>query len=145
MSVHADYLGPALSREGRREIIAEAIERLRPHAEKFKAIAVTGMSGLLIGPAIADALDKDVIIVRKNENCHARYGPVEGALCSTYCIVDDMTCSCDTLRTIINKLAMSKEFKDARPVSIYLYLEHYRSVFCFEELSIPNWSHRGDD
>jgi adenine/guanine phosphoribosyltransferase-like PRPP-binding protein len=49
--------------------LAETVERtvadLRPHADKFDSIAVTGMSGVVVGSPVSLALGKPLVIVRK--------------------------------------------------------------------------------
>ncbi len=52
--------------------------RMADEALRFDSIAVTGISGMLIGPMLAMTLGKGLIIVRKGEeSCHS-YSMVEG-------------------------------------------------------------------
>jgi adenine/guanine phosphoribosyltransferase-like PRPP-binding protein len=80
----ADHLRQALNPELRQKIVEVAVNELQH--ETFDAIVCTGVSGLLVAPAVAEALGKYLIVVRKEgEQCHS-YNMVEAP--------DDMQCAC---------------------------------------------------
>src|SRR4029077_1371255 len=97
---HSQYLEHIVQTQKRKETVRKAVEALHPYT--FDAIAVTGLSGWLIGPEIASAMDKEILAVRKGEHhSHGRYG-VEGiARPDYYVIVDDLVDSGDTARRIL--------------------------------------------
>lgn len=64
---------------------------------KFGAIACRGVSGMVIAPALAIELKKDLIICRK-EDAHSR-SAIEGRMWSNYIIVDDFI---ESGRTVID-------------------------------------------
>lgn len=72
---------------------------------KFDTIAFRGMSGSFLGPALAMALKKDMILVRKdNDDSHSHYS-VEGNLdAKKYVIVDDFIFMGYTKRAIIDSV-----------------------------------------
>jgi adenine/guanine phosphoribosyltransferase-like PRPP-binding protein len=71
---------------------------------EYDAIAVRGVSGLLLGPALAIATGKSLIVVRKEESAHAKTG-VEGDIAARrYIIVDDFVDTGETCRTIVSKI-----------------------------------------
>jgi adenine/guanine phosphoribosyltransferase-like PRPP-binding protein len=82
------------------EFITLACRALRGY--DFDAIAFSGMSGALIGPPVALALGKSMILVRKPDDdthsCHR----VEGDRNTRrYVILDDFVCSGDTKKRIV--------------------------------------------
>lgn len=73
---------------------------------EFDAIAFTGMSGALVAPGIAMAMQKPLIMVRKGKgkNCHS-YMTVEGdAAAKSYVIVDDFVATGNTVNRVIRKI-----------------------------------------
>jgi hypothetical protein len=89
-----------------RTLIPKVVRALTKY--DFDALAFRGMSGTLIGPSVALAMDKTMILVRKpGVDCHSTY-PVEGDQgARRYIIIDDMISSGATAKTIINEI---KEF-----------------------------------
>jgi hypothetical protein len=81
---------------------------LREHAGEFDFIAVSGMSGVLVGAPAALRLHKPLVVVRKNEdaNDHHLGGTVIGypEARGSYVVVDDFVCSGKTLRFIQKRL-----------------------------------------
>lgn len=117
-----DYLKGVLDPEKRKKIIDRAFETLQPEAHTFDAIAFRGMSGALVAVPLADKLGKNLMLVRKGENCHSTFS-VEGVLSQRYIIVDDLICTGHTIRQIldtIKSVATQKE-TECKPVGLYLY------------------------
>jgi adenine/guanine phosphoribosyltransferase-like PRPP-binding protein len=50
--------------------VQEATDTLQPHISEFDSIAVTGVSGILVGAPVALALGKPIVIVRKPYDDH---------------------------------------------------------------------------
>lgn len=69
---------------------------------EFDTFAFMGMSGAFVGPALAVAMDKQMILVRKpGDNSHTFHRVEGNKEAQRYIIVDDFTASGDTKRTII--------------------------------------------
>jgi adenine/guanine phosphoribosyltransferase-like PRPP-binding protein len=79
--------------------------KLKLKKVKFDTIAVRGTSGLLIGPSLAMALNKDLLIVRKpKESSHSSHR-IEGIGTSQKIVlVDDFIASGETIRTMIKTI-----------------------------------------
>lgn len=73
--------------------------------QQFDAIAFRGMSGAMVAPVLAYALDKSLIMVRKPKHHseeHHSHMPVEGDInTGRYLIVDDFRSTGATIRAIL--------------------------------------------
>jgi adenine/guanine phosphoribosyltransferase-like PRPP-binding protein len=136
----ASYFYGAYSREYRKKIIYESLKILKPRSDSFDTIAVRGMSGALIGPTLADLLDKDIILIRK-----ASDGPshstdsdytihYSGNPGKRYIVVDDFISGGNTVRAVTE--AMATTFSSDKCVAIFLYWDT-RANTEFE--GIPVW------
>jgi hypoxanthine phosphoribosyltransferase len=134
--IDADYIHLSLDPNRRREKVARAVAILRH--KQFDAIAIRGNSGAIIGGAIATALNKPIILVRKDkwkEESHHSMMHVEGPLnwspLARYVIVDDFVSSGATFRKIQDAIAGRAEC-----VGAYLYRdEEFTAIADFE----PRW------
>ena len=101
--------------------IRNVVKAIRASKIQFDAIAYRGNSGALIAPGVAIALNKPLILVRKNnENSHSSYS-VEGYVrpeCS-YIIVDDFVSSGATIEAIT--VDITQEVPDTLCVGVFLY------------------------
>ena len=106
--VHAEYLDSIIRTDKLANTIAKMAEGLRQY--NFDAIAFTGVSGMLIGPSLALALNKTMLVVRKevsgNMNsdgspfCHSSR-IVEGDYgARRYVVVDECFCTGQTYKKI---------------------------------------------
>lgn len=104
----SDYLGRVLNHESFGRTIEVLAKLLEPHSDKFDTIVFRGMSGALVGPALAHALKKDMLLVRKPEEknySHSAY-PAEGNYeLEKYIIVDDLIASGKTIRQTIETVS----------------------------------------
>lgn len=92
--LHPEYLS---------ESIANAIKALKGY--EFDAVAFRGMSGALIGPPVALALGKTMILVRKPDDDSHSGMTVEGdKSAQRYIILDDFKASGRTKRTMIEEI-----------------------------------------
>lgn len=86
----------------------DRLKKLRPVIRKilsryeFEAIAFRGLSGALLAMPIAIALDKSLLMVRKEtDQCHSTYLPVQGDTnTKRYIIIDDFKSSGSTAQAI---------------------------------------------
>jgi hypothetical protein len=88
------------------KIVNYTIEALQPHKDNFDTIAVRGVSGILVGSAVAIALNKHLIVVRKEGDDSHSGVTCEGHLTARrYVIVDDFVSSGKTVNTITTEIA----------------------------------------
>jgi hypothetical protein len=94
-----------------KKIVNYTIEALQPHKDNFDTIAVRGVSGVLVGSAVAIALNKHLIVVRKEEDDSHSGVTCEGHLTARrYVIVDDFISSGRTVKTIATEIARWQNF-----------------------------------
>jgi adenine/guanine phosphoribosyltransferase-like PRPP-binding protein len=78
----------ALVTETLQEKVKLAVEALKNH--KFDTIAFSGMSGAIVAPAIALAMNKALVLVRKlNDSTHSSHRIEGNCESKRYVIVDD--------------------------------------------------------
>jgi hypoxanthine phosphoribosyltransferase len=148
VAYHSMYLNELDPCHGQ-EAVAASIKALSKIS--FDAIAFTGMSGALVAPSVAYALNKPLIMVRKpNDGSHAvkQYNVlVEGALeVSSYVIIDDFYCTGKTLHYIVQSIKEQRNKiltgtarannSDICCVGIFLY----RYFELFTAQNRPNWA-----
>ena len=127
------HLKPLLDPVTRKYTIDRCILDLKEHADRFDSIVISGYSMALIAPCVADALHKDIILVRKdNEECHSSY-PVEGVLCQRYIIIDDLVGSGETIKRVKTKIG-NHFYSGAKLVGIYLYQPQYSAYRTHEKV-----------
>ena len=122
--------------EALRKCYDKLLKRLTHIARTFESIAFCGVSGALIAPAIAIALNKGVIVVRKpKEHSHSTYG-IEGTIKGKkrYIIIDDFIDSGKTCKTIIDSIKHKKQFHTSTCVGIYTYGSQYNASCSKEEI-----------
>lgn len=107
------YLDVCFINKRRKAVIKEAKRRLKN--VQFDAVAVRGVSGMAMGFSIADALGKDIVVVRKGENRHSYFNVEYPERVKTYVIVDDFIDGGSTVR------AITEAMPDRKCVGIYLY------------------------
>lgn len=106
---HAEYMEQLIRTDKLRETVAQSISVLS-RMPYFDAIAFRGNSGAIIAPTLALALDKTMLMVRKNCSCGTHsfchsYMDVEGDYgAKTYIIVDDIISSGATARIIVEEI-----------------------------------------
>lgn len=103
--ITTDYLWEFFDHATRMKLLNTARRVLRE--VEFDAVAFTGVSGALLGPMIADALDKELIVVRKMDREYSHSAlRVEGALhVGSYIIADDFVATGQTLYRVYNAIA----------------------------------------
>lgn len=115
------YMGKLLELAELRDCVGQAVTMLRAANIQFDAVAFRGISGAILGPQIALALGKSMILVRKpNDGSHAQqqfsyFGGVADRILTplvegdinarTYIIVDDFQSSGVTAKAIRKEIA----------------------------------------
>lgn len=133
-NIQSRYLNAALDPKERKVLIAWVAEKCR--AEGATKIVGTGVSGMLIGPGVADLIDVPFVVIRKPPDRNLT--PHEGGSHSVYTyegvlpvpsdrfvMVDDTVCTGQTVRRVLVQL--DNEFKkheatDAELVALVCYL-----------------------
>lgn len=110
----------------RQEYIRRCLEMLHEVRKDFDTIAISGMSGALVGPVVASRMRKGLLLVRKEvttEKSHSHL-QVEGTLSPRYVILDDFCSTGRTLERIRMKVeeSVSRELlTEAQLVRVVLY------------------------
>jgi len=90
--------------------------------QQFDAIAISGLSGLLVGPVVSVTMKKPLVVVRKDETSHSSY-EIETSLPNgvtwNYIILDDLICLGHTVERIISTIG--RQFSQTKCVGIVLY------------------------
>jgi len=115
----AAHTSRVLNHKYRNGVIIKAVCSLRKIEKDFDSIACCGVSGLMVVPQIAEILNKNIIIVRKDERRYSEFY-LEGVSPSRYVIVDDLICSGLTIKRIINSI--EEDTPRAKCIGVYFYL-----------------------
>ncbi len=105
----------------RNKVIFSAIDRLRNIDKQFDTIACCGTSGLLVVPQISEILKKNILVIRKKHE--KRYSPFEyeGVVPKNYIIIDDLICSGQTVKHILNTI--SRECSRSNCIGVYTFFK----------------------
>ena len=115
----ASHTCRVLNHKSRNKIIIKAICDLRKIQDSFDTIACCGVSGLMVVPQVAEILEKNILVVRKDERRYSDF-VLEGAAPYRYIIVDDLVCSGKTVRWIKNNIY--EDNPRATCVGVYCYI-----------------------
>lgn len=118
------WLQPLLNCSDRAKVVERTLQELKPHDDKFTAIACTGYSSSLISSIIANEMNKDLIVVRKESDSRHSGHLVEGPKSAKYIFIDDMISTGQTWLRV--KDTVSERLKGVM-IGIYLYYDfNYR-------------------
>lgn len=132
-----------LNHKIRNKIIIKAVCDLRKISDSFDSIACCGVSGMMVVPQIAELLNKNIVVVRKEgDKCYSEFR-TEGVAPFRYIILDDLICSGKTVKHI--KKVLKSEYSRSVCQGVYCYLPNetaYRnteegSKLCQRDLGIP--------
>jgi adenine/guanine phosphoribosyltransferase-like PRPP-binding protein len=138
----ASHTCHVLNHKIRNKIIIKAVCDLRKIAKDFDSIACCGVSGLMVVPQIAEILNKNILVVRKDERRYSDF-TTEGVAPFRYVVVDDLICSGKTIKHITDTI--KEEYQRARALGVYCYLpeecgypdDHEGSKLCERDLGLP--------
>ena len=135
----AAHTSRILNHKYRNKIIINAYSYLNKLDIYYDSIACCGTSGLMVVPQIAELLNKNIIVVRKNKDGYSDF-MVEGAATNLYIIIDDLICSGGTVKHIIKNIR--RETPRSKCVGVYCYMPEessYRNCpeYCKRDLGIP--------
>jgi len=122
--IHSSYLAPLFTPKSLRHILDDAQNILS--AVNFDSIAVRGSSGLLVGGALADRMNKGLFLIRKEpEHSHSGFIIEGDSDYRKYIILDDLVCTGMTVRVI--RTAMETFMPLTELVGAYIYLDRLDS------------------
>jgi adenine/guanine phosphoribosyltransferase-like PRPP-binding protein len=138
----ANHTCHVLNHKIRNKIIIKAVCDLRKISDSFDSVVCCGVSGLMVAPQISELLNKNIVIVRKGEQCYSEFR-TEGVAPFRYIILDDLICSGSTVKHI--KKVLKDEYSRSTCVGVYCYLPNecaYRPnkegfKLCEKDLGIP--------
>ena len=112
------------------KIIATRIKEDRVVLD-INSIAITGISGTIIGGVVSYLTKLPLIIVRKEENSHSIHkiefsDDIEEL---NYCIVDDSIGSGSTIRNIVNKISENAMISSLKKIYLYHDVAEYNKGF----------------
>lgn len=110
----------------RRAVIKFLLKMIKKSKIDFDTVVFRGMSGCLMGPSIADALEKPFLVIRKENDGSHSSSLLEGhAEVKKFIIIDDLIDSGRTIRTILANVKDGGKceagFPNAVCVGIFLY------------------------
>lgn len=115
------------------EVIDTAKKRLAD--VEFDTLVGTGFSGGVVIPALALAMGKKFVLIRKDtDDSHHGKGRLLGELGSRWIFVDDFVASGSTRKKVIEKIEFSAEVTSAttKMVGQYMYVNHSEEGPYFE-------------
>jgi orotate phosphoribosyltransferase len=138
----ASHTSHVLNHKIRNKIIIKAVCDLRKIKNEFDSIACCGVSGLMVVPQIAELLNKNILIIRKNEKRYSEFR-TEGVAPLRYVVVDDLICSGTTVNRITR--IIKEEYPRAKSIGVYCYLpeecaysaDAQGSKLCERDLGMP--------
>jgi hypothetical protein len=109
--------------------VREVELRLRPHKQRFDFMAVTGMSGALVGSPVSIRLHKPLVVLRKEgEACHSRQDLINcAAVSGRYLILDDFVSFGTTYDRIRQRFDEMEFAASTRYAGVYLYSDQVLS------------------
>lgn len=119
------HLRPFLEPESQKSAIDRAVKCLERYAEEFDTIAVSGLSGVLLGAPLSYLLHKPLLVVRKlNDKTSHGAEILEGNYgTERFLIVDDLVASGETVHYIVTTIREKTE-TNAQLVGVYTHEEH---------------------
>lgn len=127
-----EYIHCAYNMEMRKVVLDKIVQMIRRSGVQFDTIVFRGMSGCLIGPSVADILNKPFLMVRKeNDGSHSSHDCEGHADINKFIIIDDLICSGATIDSINRTFAseMPDKAQSANCVAIFLYNQSYAEMY----------------
>ena len=115
----AAHTSRILNHKHRNKIIINSYSYLSKLDIYYDSIACCGASGMLVVPQIAELLKKNLILVRKQIDGYSDF-LVEGSATNQYIVIDDLVCSGNTVKHIVNNI--KEETPRAKCVGVYCYM-----------------------
>lgn len=121
---HCSHFKRSLPRKEANDTIQKFIYLLEQNGIEFDTFAFTGLSGALIAPTVAFLMDKELLLIRKNEgkdnSNSTRY--VEGNMgAENIVVVDDLICTGKTMGNLLR--GINRFIPTAKVVGLLLYAD----------------------
>lgn len=137
---HSSWNRSAANPVALEDTVDRLVQWLKKSDLDFEAIAVSGVSGLVVGGALSYATGIPLVVVRKSgDKKHSDFS-VESSLVGDfkYVILDDLISSGSTIKRIITKIERdlrfydnSKDYRVPECVGIILYYAtHHQQTYC---------------
>lgn len=112
--------------------VSVATERLRPFRKHFQVIAVSGMSGVLVGSPVAIRLRRELVVIRKpsDSDNHSSEDIINGQavkVSTPYLFLDDFISLGSTFNRVRERMEYSEDTRAVYAGS-YLYAQHTLSL-----------------
>jgi hypothetical protein len=123
-SGHTGYLDDIAS------TVRDVTDDLKPHKQRFDFLAVTGMSGVLVGSPVAIRLHRPLVVVRKDRDiCHSGGEDLINRVEANgrYLILDDFISMGNTYRRLRERFDTEELAGRTRYAGTYLYSDHMLS------------------
>lgn len=124
MNIKSAYLHSVMNQDRFPIVIHNICSLIAKSKVTFDAIAFRGASGSLVAPIVALKLEKQLIMIRKDDNNHS-YHSIEGYVDSQrFIIIDDLICTGNTICEILRKIRMCSDvysLQTAKCAGIFLY------------------------
>jgi adenine/guanine phosphoribosyltransferase-like PRPP-binding protein len=118
--------------------------KLDRHKLDINCIAVTGVSGLVMGGAVSALTGLPLVIVRKEGQSerHSSHDVeyLDSLYRFDYCIIDDLISSGNTIRRIVSNI--NRTISDSSLKKIYLYQSSYKGTFDYDDLKVPVYGYK---
>lgn len=122
--IKSGYLKSVFHREKFTQIIDRLCADIKESGVEFDTIVFRGSSGALVAPTLSMRLDKEMLMVRKEDNNHSCY-KIEGYVGSKgFIVVDDLICSGGTLNEIFNQVRNHKDYPISHAPCVGIFLYH---------------------
>lgn len=135
-----DWLELSLTAFGRQLAVDQILEHLDPHIANFDQLAVCGVSSIVLGSMIANALEKDLVVIRKASERRYSNNKVEYIQNGKCLFIDDSMFTGATL-TRVKKLLKAENIP---LVGVFYYddrLHNSKQAGWFEDVwDVPLWS-----
>lgn len=131
----AGYEKPLHTAASRRKIVNELSKECQAHKNEFDGFVVTGYSMAVLGSILADRLNKDLAIVRKDTDRRHSWLDAEGRHGLRWVFVDDLISSGDTLRDVLKKIKTI----DGTVVASMTWHSSPQSAVNSREQGVPSW------
>ena len=144
LAIESDYLIQGFELIGRKKAIKLAKKYLGQISEEFDVIVCTGVSGLLMGPSIADAINKPFCVIRKDGDSTHSSTKIEGYIKdkTRYIIVDDFMETGTTIENIRTKINLY--YNDCVFCGAWFY-RTTKTIDDIEDISLGNYLKLGKD
>lgn len=112
------YHGKTGSLDDLDKVVRKATKKLRPHKDEWDSIAVTGISGVVIGVPVSMRLKKPLVIVRKQgESIHSSMAVNHKNMGERVLFLDDFVCGGGTRKRVKEEVTR----RNANIVAQYVY------------------------